>query len=188
VLDTNAKGAIAEAEIVAAAVRAGVPVLRPVSDHCRYDMAFEIGERLWRVQCKWGRYRPESGVIDIRIGGSRCTPAGYVLSKYSESEIDLLAVYRDDLDRCYLIPARRICDRRALYLRVAPTRNGQRACTTLADEFDFAGAVAQLGERAAGSRKVRGSSPLSSTSLASPEQPAPATQMIGAHELRERFG
>ena len=53
VLDANRKGAIAEAEIYAAAVRLGVPVLTPMSEHGRYDMAFEIAGRLLRVQCKW---------------------------------------------------------------------------------------------------------------------------------------
>jgi len=54
VLSTNRKGAIAEAKIVAAATELGVPVLRPVQEHGRYDLAFEIGDRILRVQCKWG--------------------------------------------------------------------------------------------------------------------------------------
>ena len=185
-MDTNRKGAVAEAEIAAAA-RAGIPVLRPLSDHGRYDLAFEIGDRLWRVQCKWGAYRAEKGVIEVRVGASRCTPAGYVLSTYSADEIDLLAVYRDALDSSYLLPAVRIAGQRVLSLRVQPTRNGQRACTNLAADFEFHGAVAQLGERAAGSRKVRGSSPLSSTRSAAPRQAA-SQHLVGAHELRERFG
>jgi prevent-host-death family protein len=187
VLNPNAKGAIAEAEIVVA-VRVGVPVLRPMSDHCRYDMAFEIGDRIWRVQCKWGRYAPESGVIHVRVASSRCTPNGYVRSTYCEREIDLLAVYCQSLDRCYLVPASLVAGKVELYLRVSPTRNAQRACINLARDYEFTGAVAQLGEHSAGSRKVRGSSPLSSTPSESPEQTAPATHLIGAHELRERFG
>jgi len=51
-----------------------------------------------------------------------------------------------------------------IQLRLAPPRNNQRACINLAGDFDFIGAVAQLGERVAGSHEVRGSSPLSSTS------------------------
>ena len=46
VLTTNQKGAIAEAEIAAAAVRTGVPVLRPMAEHGRYDLVFEIGRSL----------------------------------------------------------------------------------------------------------------------------------------------
>ena len=49
VLDANRKGAIAEAEIYAGAVRLGVPVLTPMSEHGRDDMAFEIAGRLLRV-------------------------------------------------------------------------------------------------------------------------------------------
>jgi hypothetical protein len=45
VLDGNRKGAIAEAEIYAAAVRLGVPVFLPASDHERRDMIFVIGTR-----------------------------------------------------------------------------------------------------------------------------------------------
>jgi PD-(D/E)XK endonuclease len=52
-LSTNRKGAIAEAEIAAAAVRLGIPVLRPIQEHGRYDLAFEVGDRILRVQCKW---------------------------------------------------------------------------------------------------------------------------------------
>jgi prevent-host-death family protein len=187
VLDTNAKGAIAEAEIFAAAVRAGIPVLRPASDHCRYDLAFEIGDRIWRVQCKWGSLDRRRDVVRVRVSGSRHTPNGYVRSLYTEHEIDLLAVYCGELDRSFLLPARQIAGKGSLRIRVSPTRNGQRACTTLGSNFEFPGAVAQLGERAAGSRKVRGSSPLSSTSPPPPEPTAPAI-VIGAHELRERFG
>ena len=50
-LSSNAKGGIAEIEIAAAAVRLGVAVLKPLTEHGRYDLAFEIGPRLLRVQC-----------------------------------------------------------------------------------------------------------------------------------------
>jgi hypothetical protein len=46
--------------------------------------------------------------------------------------------------------------------RLAPARNNQKIGVTMADDYRL-GAVAQLGERLAGSQKVRGSSPLSST-------------------------
>lgn len=44
--DTNIKGAIAEQAIVLAAVKLGIPVLKPVSEHGRTDLALEIGGRL----------------------------------------------------------------------------------------------------------------------------------------------
>jgi PD-(D/E)XK endonuclease len=54
VLNSNRKGAIAEAKIAAAAIELGIPVLCPIAEHGRYDLAFEIGGRILRVQCKWG--------------------------------------------------------------------------------------------------------------------------------------
>ena len=90
-------------------------------------------------------------------------------------------MYCDALDRCYLLPAKMVCGRTAIALRVAPPRNRRQACINLAETFEFNGAVAQLEERRAGSAKVRGSSPLSSTKR-------PATLSLGSHEFRNGFG
>jgi PD-(D/E)XK endonuclease len=183
VLSSNQKGAIAEAEIAAAAIRIGVTVLKPLAEHGRYDLAFEIAPRLLRVQCKWAALAPDRSVITIRTGGSRCTPNGYVLSAYAETDIDLLAAYCAELDRCYLLPASLVAGRRQIYLRLMRPRNGQQACINMAGDYEFAGAVAQLGERVSGTHEVTGSSPVSSTSVA----PSDALE-LGAHDFRERFG
>jgi PD-(D/E)XK endonuclease len=54
---TNTKGNVAEFEIATAALRLGIPVLKPLTEHGRCDLALEIGGRLWRIQCKWGQTR-----------------------------------------------------------------------------------------------------------------------------------
>ena len=182
VLSTNQKGGIAETEIATAATRLGIPVLRPIVEHGRYDLAFEIGERIFRVQCKWGCLDETHAVIKVQLQGSWLSPtAGYVRSSYAESEIDLLAVYCDPLDRCYLLPSALVARRRAIHLRLDPPKNGQRACINLASDFELDGAVAQLVEHQSGTLRARGSSPLSSTS-------PPATLDVGAHEFRNHFG
>ena len=181
---TNQTGAIAEAEIAAAAARLGVPVLRPIGDHCRYDLGFELGDRILRVQCKSGFLDTRAHVIKVNLQSSWCTPSGYVRKTYAEGEIDLIAVYCDAIDRCYLLSGPLLVDRRAVYLRLEPPRNGQRACINLASDFEFAGAVAQWNERPAGSRKVVGSNPTSST----PSDEDAAPDVVGAHEFRNHFG
>ena len=182
-LSTNRKGAIAETAIAAAATKLGISVLRPIVDHERYDLAFEIRDRILRVQCKWGALDAEGAVISVQLQGSWHSPtAGYVRSSYSEDEIDLVAVYCGDLDRCYLLPIALVAGRRAINLRLMPPKNAQRACINLASDFDLPGAVAQLEEHHAGSVGARGSSPLSST-------PAPPeTLHVGCHEFRNQFG
>lgn len=183
VLSTNRKGAIAETAIAAAATKLGIPVLRPIVEHSRYDLAFEIGDRILRVQCKWGALDDERALIKVRIGGSWLSPtAGYVRSSYTADEIDLLAVYCAELDRCYLLPSALVAGREAMQLRLTPPKNGQRACINLAADFELPGAVAQLVEHQSGTLRARGSSPLSSTS--SP----PETLHVGCHEFRNHFG
>jgi prevent-host-death family protein len=182
VLSSNQKGGIAETAITAAATKLGIPVLRPAVEHGRYDLAFEIGGKILRVQCKWGSLHDDGAVIKASLTSSWHSPtAGYIRTSYSEDEIDLVAVYCADLDRCYLLPISLVAGRRAIQLRVKPPRNGQRACLNLAVDFELPGAVAQLEEHLHGMQGARGSSPLSSTS-------PPETLNVGAHEFRNHFG
>lgn len=122
-----------------------------------------LGDRIFRVQCKWGGLDDARAVIKVQLQGSWLSPtAGYVRSSYSEDEIDLLAVC-GELDRCYLLPSALVAERRAIYLRFSPPLNGQRACINSAEDFLLPGAVAQLEEHQSGTLGARGSSPLSST-------------------------
>ncbi|MEA2309095.1 MAG: Antitoxin Phd YefM, type toxin-antitoxin system, partial [Thermoleophilaceae bacterium] len=68
-----------------------------------------------------------------------------------------------------------------IYLRLDPTRNGQRAGLHFADDYPL-GAVAQLAERLGGTQEAGGSNPPSST----PSDDSPT--VVGAHEFRNRFG
>jgi prevent-host-death family protein len=180
--DSNHKGNVAEAEIAAAAVNLGIPVLKPVAEHGRYDLAFELGNKLHRVQCKWGGLDADRTVVVVRIGGSWLSPNGYVKTSYEENEIDLLAVYCGELDCCYLLPARMVAGMRGIHLRLTAPLNSQRASINLASDYEFTGAIAQLGERLTGSQEVVGSSPTGSTPMDS------AVRQVGAHEFRNHFG
>jgi prevent-host-death family protein len=178
-MTSNRKGAIAEMKIATAAIELGIPVLRPMTEHGRYDLAFELGDRILRVQCKWGALEADGSVIKVALQSSWLTPNGYVRSPYGPDEIDLVAIYCQPLDRCYLLPSALACGRTAIHLRLTPPRNGQRASINVASDFEFTGAVAQLGEHHDGIVGARGSSPLSST---------PSTVDVGCNEFRNHFG
>jgi prevent-host-death family protein len=84
----------------------------------------------------------------------------------------------------YLLPFdERIGSQSGIRLRLSPPQNGQRAAVHYASDYEFPGAVAQLGERRHGMPEARGSSPLSSI-----ESPAQDTRTVGAHEFRNHFG
>ena len=159
-MTSNHKGAIAEAAIELAAVRLEIPVLHPRQEGLRYDLALELGHRLLRVQCKWAARVGD--VVRIHTRTSRLTSAGHVRTTYSSAEIDAIAAYCAELDECYLLPISEVEGQQLVHLRLHPARNNQTAGVKMAAEYRF-GAIAQLGERRAGSAKVVGSSPTSST-------------------------
>jgi PD-(D/E)XK nuclease superfamily protein len=159
-LTPSKKGAIAEAEVAAAATRAGIVVLRPDTGGGRYDLVFDTGPELLRVQCKYANQKGD--VIVVYTGTCRLTPSGYRRTTYTRDEVDLVAVFCPDVDECFFIPIHDVEGRHVLHLRLAAARNNQKMGVTMADEYRL-GAVAQLGERCHGMAEVRGSSPLSST-------------------------
>ena len=182
-MNSNVKGAVAEQAIVLAATKLGVPVLRPVAEHGRTDLALEIGGDLFRVQVKWGRLSPPGDVVIAALVTSRCTPHGHIRRTYTEREVDLFAVYCGDLDRCFLLPAQFLANRTVVYLRLTPARNGQRACINLADDFTFDGAVAQLARATRWQRVGQG---FESPQLHSNAEDGPVS--VGADACRQSFG
>ncbi|MDX6435565.1 MAG: endonuclease, partial [Gaiellaceae bacterium] len=159
---------IAETAITAAAVRLGSTSIARSAKVRGYDLIFDVCSRLLRVQCKWSaRY---GDVVVARCYSSRRIVGGGVASRgYTEAEIDVIAAYCDELETCYLLPRELWSGRRHLHRRLARSRNNQVLRTNWAKDFELAatlgryGAIAQLGERLAGSQKVAGSSPAGST-------------------------
>ena len=166
-LTTNQKGAIAETALAKAALANDSDVYRPMSEGGRYDLIFDTGQELLRVQCKWApRVRD---TIVIRCYSTRRNRDGLVRRQYVEGEVDAFAAYSPDTQRCYFLPPELCIARKEVRLRLAPCRNNQMLKINWAKDYEFAatlgplGAIAQLGERLHGMQEVAGSSPAGST-------------------------
>ena len=159
-LTTNQKGAIAETQIVAAAVELGIQVYRPVVEGGRYDLILDAGGRLVRTQCKWANRC--GSVVIVRTRTPRHTPRGYIRATYSTAEVDGVAAYCRETAECYFIPIGLVDGRVSISLRLVPARNNQKVLVHWAADYRL-GAIAQLGERLTGSQEVGGSNPPSST-------------------------
>jgi prevent-host-death family protein len=179
----NHKGNVAELAIAKEAASLGLSVFVPLTEHERYDLIIGVRGRLLRVQCKWANCKGD--VISVHLASSRRGPNGYIRRNYSPDEVDAIGIYCGDLDRCFLVPIQVIPDQWTMQLRLAPTRNGQRAALHSADEYDL-GAVAQLAERSDGIRKAGGSNPPSSINQSNLTKPLP--EEVGAHKFRNHFG
>ena len=156
-LSPDQKGAIAESAIVHVATKLGVDAYKPCSEGGRYDVILDVEGRLLRVQCKWAVRH--GAVVVIRCYSCRRSRTGMIKRVYTVDEIDVIAAYCADLDRCFLLPPELFDGRAHVQLRLSPALNNQRVGIKWAEEFDFAarirrqqGAVAQLGERLAGSQ------------------------------------
>ncbi len=178
--NTNVKGNVAEAAIALAAAKLGLVVFKPAGEHGRADMALEIGSRIYRVQCKWGRLGRDGATIIVGVETNRCTSSGYVRTRYARDEVELLAVYAGELDRCYLLPQALFIGKRAVQLRLRPPKNGQRSCINLAEQYEFDGAVAQLARAPAWHAGGRG--------FESPQLHSEPPLSIGSDEFRNRLG
>jgi len=142
VLTTDQKGAIAEAAIACAAIKLGVGVFKPLSDGERYDLILDLRPQLVRVQCKTAVRR--GSVLAIPCYSTRRSPRGFLKRSYSSAEIDAIAAYCADLDRCFFIPFDEIPGRMCLQLRLSAARNGQRSGVNWADDFAFDGRLRAL--------------------------------------------
>ena len=164
-LTTDQKGAVAEAAIALAAIELGIAVSRPLGDES-YDLIFDLGPRLMRVQCKWAVRRGD--IVVVRCYRSRRNADGLLNRSYTADEIDAFAAYNAELRTCYFLPLERFPRRRSIQLRLERCRNNQKRGVNWAEEYEFAatlgrhGAIAQLGERQSGTLKVAGSSPAGS--------------------------
>ena len=120
-------GERAEAAVLAALVGAGKQVLVPFGGQRRYDLAFEEGGRLVKVQCKSGRVR--NGALIFRTHSIGRGPA----RDYRE-DVDVFGVYHHDRREVYLVPVGDVPVRGA-HLRLSPARNGQQSGVRSAAQY-----------------------------------------------------
>jgi PD-(D/E)XK nuclease superfamily protein len=166
-LTTNQKGFFAEAAVIKEAARFGIDVLRPLAD-ARYDLVLDVREAMLRVQCKWAVRHGD--VVVVRCRTCRRGREGLIHRGYNRGEIDAIAAYCVEVDKCYLLPLELSVERIAVQLRLARSRNNQKTGINWARDYEFEatlsklyGPIAQLGERLSGTQKVAGSSPAGST-------------------------
>jgi PD-(D/E)XK endonuclease len=144
-LTPSQRGAVAEAELAAAAIRAGLVVLRPLSEGARYDLVIDLEPELLGVQCKLAQHL--AGVLSVNVSTSRYTPRGYVTTTYTADEIDAIGAYSPELRRCFLIPIDDISNRRGIHLRLDPSKNNQAERIKWARDYELAAVIGRLQQR-----------------------------------------
>ena len=124
VMNTTARGDIAEQAVVLALLKAGKTVLRPVSNGLRYDIVVDnLDGTFTRVQCKTGTLKCDGGVVRFR---PRSADARRPNGVPYHGQIDAFGVYCPQNQEVYFVP---IADldgiNSEVSLRLIPARSGQ---------------------------------------------------------------
>jgi hypothetical protein len=127
---TAQKGELALLRVLQRAAEKGWVASRPTRD-CRYDLVLDDGIHLHRVQVKYAGRRAvhcEGAVsLDFTKGGRRDRT-------YMNDEIDAVVAFIAPIEVLVWLRAEHFHARRALHLRYAPTRSGQRlGCLMIED-------------------------------------------------------
>lgn len=95
----------------------------------------DLDREVIRVQCKWARR--VAGALAVHTGTSRITPAGYVRTTYGSHEIDAIAAYSSEREKCYLIPIDEVADVSEIRLRLDPALNNQAIRIRWAHQYEL---------------------------------------------------
>jgi hypothetical protein len=63
---------------------------------------------------------------------------------YTSAEVDAVAAFCHELDRCFLIPIHRVDGLTTIQLRLAPAKNNQARRINWAADFEFAATISRL--------------------------------------------
>lgn len=120
--NSKAKGERTEGIILGLLMRKGYVVLLPFGNNQRYDLVYDDGIRMWKCQCKTGKWK--NGTIIFNA----CSTNGFTGKKRGyRGQIDFFLVYCDHVDRVYRIPVGAITERIAR-LRVDPVLRNKARC------------------------------------------------------------
>tara|TARA_Y100000034_G_scaffold121644_1_gene166127 strand:+ start:529 stop:1020 length:492 start_codon:yes stop_codon:yes gene_type:complete len=127
------KGDLSEVKIISRSVELGKSVLLPFGDNKRYDVAWDEGVKLVKIQCKTGRTR--YGCVEFN-SCSITTKNGRPVSVPYTGDADYFGVYSPELDKTYLVPVKG-CPKGKVTLRYKPTKNNQKKGIRWAKDFKF---------------------------------------------------
>lgn len=135
-------GAIAEAKVMARLLEAGHTVSLPFGSGCCYDLVWDDGVSLRRVQCKSGRIRGTA--LTFKTQSQQGAKNGKRARLGYAGRADVFGVYCPSTGLVYIVP---VADAPGAecHLRIAPARNAQEKGIRWARDFVLDVAVPEEG-------------------------------------------
>jgi hypothetical protein len=132
--DTFEKGDLGQAKITCDLIDQGYEILVPYSATSPFDLVVYKDGQFTKVQVKYrGVYR---GAIYVPCSRTVQTWNGVKRRGYLAHEVDVVAIYCPDTDKCYYV---KYVVGRNITLRITPPKNNQKAKVRLAADHESLG-------------------------------------------------
>jgi hypothetical protein len=128
---TKDKGDLAVAMVVADLIGRGAGVLNPFTEHAPFDLVAYLDGAFHRVQVKYRSAK--GGAVEVVFQSSWADRHGTHRRPMPLGEVDVVAIYCPDTERCYYIDPGQFRSR--VTLRVEPARNNQSANVNRAEDY-----------------------------------------------------
>lgn len=144
-MDSNIKGDISMACVIAALTKKGISVAVPTTDNKRYDLVMDYNGKLYRMQVKTILYKPEeNGLMVFKTVSSNSTKSkGYYERRYRHEEIEGFLAYCLELDKVYLAWVGEVPSTK-FFMRTSETLNGQKQKVRYSYEYELDKKLAEL--------------------------------------------
>jgi hypothetical protein len=121
--DTRHKGEIAELKVQLRATEKGYICSKPCMNGCRYDLIIDDGQKLHRVQVKYGGVSTNNSATSrVKLYSSGRNGKNRT---YKEDEIDAVVAYLPDVDKIVWLPRNIFETRNNIHIRTRLGRQGK---------------------------------------------------------------
>ncbi len=130
---TKEKGDIGVMEVMLDLTKKGYKIFTTISEHLPFDFAAFKNNKFYKIQAK---YRSEvDGTIPVPLRTSWSDKNGSHEQLYDKDDIDYIAVYCPETDKCYYVHIKDFENSTAITLRLTKPKNNQSKGVKLADDY-----------------------------------------------------
>lgn len=131
---TKEKGDLGVMEIMLDLTKKGYKIFTTISEHLPFDFAAFKDNKFYKIQAKY-RSLTEEGCVPVPLRTSWSDKNGTHNQFYDKNDIDFIAVYCPETDKCYYVHIKNFSNSSEILLRVNKPKNNQKKGVRMADDY-----------------------------------------------------
>jgi hypothetical protein len=130
---TKDKGDLGVLKVMASLGSQGYLILNPLTEHAPFDIVAYKNKKFERIQVKYKSIKDDC--ITVGLESSWADKNGSHSLPFASAEIDILAVYCPETDKCYFVNTTNL--KSSISLRINLPKNNQVKKVRLAKDFEL---------------------------------------------------